>query len=76
MADDRALLEEIHRLRDQLAAPPSWQDPALCFDPGALPPLPEICDESLRRQVFLHRSAPALRTGDDGAPTTPYQRLL
>ncbi|KWU43597.1 hypothetical protein RHOSPDRAFT_34913 [Rhodotorula sp. JG-1b] len=79
MADDRALLEDTHRLRDQLAAPPSWQDPALCFDPGALPPLPEICDESLRRQVFLYWSAPALRTGDDGAPTTPtsgsYERL-
>lgn len=77
MADDRAFVEEIHRLRDQLAAPPSWQNPALCFDPGASPPLPEICDESLRRQVFLHRPAPALRTGDNGgAPTTSYQRLL
>lgn len=76
MVDDRAFVEEILRLRDQLAAPPSWQDSALCFDSDALPPLPEIRDESLRRQVFLHRTALALRTEDDGAPTTSYQRLV
>lgn len=43
-------------LRTRLSVPPSWPDPLLCFDPAALPPLPEIKDHAIAQQVFLHRS--------------------
>lgn len=56
LQDARTAAAAIRGLRTRLSAPPTWQDPLLCFDPDALPPLPVIGDATIARQVLLHRS--------------------
>lgn len=41
----------------QSATPESWRPPGLSVDSTALPPLPPVLDEQLRRRVFTHKSA-------------------